>query len=276
MEQIVKQTWKSSSGKKIFAWHVKPVSSPKAIVLIVHGHGEHSLRYVPWAKRFAYNGFLVQSWDHIGHGQSEGRRGHIKYFEQLLLEIDLAITQITHEYPKLPIVLYGHSMGGNIVLNYTINRPAKVDLLISTSPWLNLANPPSPFLEAVSSVLNIILPFIQLKSTVKPEQISRVPEEVQKYATDPLNHALITPRLYTSIRNSTRYILANPDKIRVPTLLLHSSADSITSQTTTSELSRKIPRATYIEWPDCYHELHHEINRDDIFNTILIWINEQL
>lgn len=271
-----KQFWQSSSGKKLFAWHIKPAATPKAIILIVHGHGEHSLRYVTWAKRFAYHGFVVQSWDHIGHGQSEGRRGHIKYFEQLLFEIDLAITKITHEYPKLPIILYGHSMGGNIALNYAINRPAKLNLLIVTSPWLHLAFPPSPAMEALSSLMNIVAPFVQIRSTVKPEQISQIPEEVEKYATDPLNHALITPRLYTSISKSTKFILNNVHTIGIPTLLLHGSGDTITSHETTSQLSRKIPRATYLEWSGCYHELHHERERDEVFNAILNWINEQL
>lgn len=272
----IKEFWQSSSGKKLFAWHLKPATQPKAVILLVHGHGEHSLRYLPWARRFAYHGFVFTSWDHAGHGQSEGLRGHIKYFEQLLFEIDLAITKITHEYPKLPIILYGHSMGGNIALNYAINRPAKLSLLVVTSPWINLSNPPSKFMELVSSVMNIIAPFVQIKSTVKPEQISRVPEEVEKYATDPLNHALITPRLYTAIRRSSQYIIKNADKIRIPTLLLHGNADSITSYQSTADLSRKIPRATYVEWPDCYHELHNEEIREDVFATILNWMNEQL
>lgn len=272
----IKEFWQSSSGKKLFAWHLKPATQPKAVILLVHGHGEHSLRYLPWAKRFAYHGFVFSSWDHAGHGQSEGLRGHIKYFEQLLFEIDLAITKITHEYPKLPIILYGHSMGGNIALNYAINRPAKLNLLVITSPWIQLSNPPSQFMEVVSSVMNIIAPFVQIKSTVKPEQISRVPEEVEKYATDPLNHALITPRLYTAIRRSSQYIIKNADKIRIPTLLLHGNADSITSHQSTADLSRKIPRATYVEWSDCIHELHHEENRDEVFATILNWMNEQL
>lgn len=272
----IKEFWQSSSGKRLLAWHLKPVAQPKAVILLVHGHGEHSLRYLPWARRFAYHGFVFSSWDHAGHGQSEGLRGHIKYFEQLLFEIDLAITKITHEYPKLPIILYGHSMGGNIALNYAINRPAKLSLLVVTSPWINLSNPPSKFMELVSSVMNIIAPFVQIKSTVKPEQISRVPEEVEKYATDPLNHALITPRLYTAIRRSSQYIIKNADKIRIPTLLLHGNADSITSFQSTADLSRKIPRATYVEWPDCYHELHHEEIREDVFATILSWMNEQL
>lgn len=271
-----KMFWQSSSGKKLFAWNIIPAVNPKAIILFVHGHGEHSLRYVPWAKRFAYHGFVIQSWDHIGHGQSEGQRGHIKYFEQLLFEIDLAISKIHQEYPKLPIILYGHSMGGNIALNYAINRPARLNLLVVTSPWLNLANPPSPFMEAVSSVMNFIAPFIQIKSTVKPEQISQIPEEVEKYATDPLNHGLITPRLYTSIRKSTSFILKNAEKITIPTLLMHGGGDTITSHETTSELSHRIPKATYIEWSGCFHELHHEAVRDDVFNAILSWINEQL
>jgi len=271
-----KQVWQSSSGKKLFAWHLNPADTPKAIILIVHGHGEHSLRYLSWANRFANQGFVVQSWDHVGHGQSEGRRGHVQYFEQLLLEIDLAITKITHHYPKLPIILYGHSMGGNIVLNYAINHPAKPSLLVVTSPWLRLTNPPSPVMEAISGLLNVIAPFVQIKSTVKPEQISQIPEEVEKYATDPLNHALITPRLYTSIGKSTNFICKNADEIRIPTLLMHGSADSITSHEATSNLSHKIPKATYIEWSDCYHELHHEAVANEVFDTILNWINEQL
>lgn len=271
-----KQFWQSSSGKTLFAWQIKPVTTPKAIILIVHGHGEHSLRYVSWAKRFVYHGFIVQSWDHIGHGQSEGRRGHIKYFEQLLFEIDLAITKVTHDYPKLPIILYGHSMGGNIALNYAINRPTKLDLLIVTSPWLKLANPPSPGMELLSRFMNLVAPFVQIKSTVKPEQISQIPEEVEKYATDPLNHGLITPRLYTSIASSSKYISGNAHKISIPTLLMHGSGDSITSYIATDELSRKIPKSTYIEWSGCYHELHHERERDEVFNSILNWINEQL
>ena len=57
---------------------------------------------------------------------------------------------------------------------------------------------------------------------------------------------------------------------------MHGSGDTITSHKATDELSHIIPKATYIEWSGCYHELHHEQERDEVFNSILNWINEQL
>jgi len=91
-----------------------------------------------------------------------------------------------------------------------------------------------------------------------------------------LNHALITQGSTHQFGKSTNFICKNADEIRIPTLLMHGSADSITSHEATSDLSRKIPKATYIEWSDCYHELHHETVANEVFDTILNWINEQL
>ena len=269
----VELLWVTPRNHKLFVWHVSPESTPKALILLVHGHGEHSKRYLHWAERFVENGYAFLTWDLIGHGHSDGQRGHIHHYEQLLLEIDLAITKANEFFPNIPVILYGHSMGGNIVLNHAIRRCCRVDGIIATSPWLKLTNPLSPFLEFVVSVLNYVAPFIPIKSSVSPSEISHLEEEVKKYKTDPLVHGTITPQLYVAIRNAGEYVLKYARKIKTPLLLMHGEADQITLFDVSKEISSKIDCCTFVPWPNMYHELHNETVRGIVFETIVKWID---
>jgi len=268
----VKIWWTTPRYQKLFAWYLSPQEKPKALICLVHGHGEHSWRYLPWAERFAKNGYAVLSWDHIGHGMSDGQRGHVWLYEQLLLEIDLALTKGAEYFPNVPIFLYGHSMGGNIVLNHALRRCCRVEGIIATSPWLKLAKPVPFVLETIVSILNIILPIVPIKSSVKATEISHIEEEVRKYATDPLNHGWITPRLYFSIKNAGEYFINNVSKLKIPTLMLHGEDDLITSFGTTKEAAKYLPAGEFHSWPGMYHELHHESVREEVFEVILNWL----
>lgn len=271
----VKLWWKTLRGSKIFAWYMLPVSQPKAVVFMVHGHGEHSWRYLHWAKQFTYNGYVFLSWDHYGHGLSDGQRGHIRYYEQLLLEIDLAITRTGELFPNLPVILYGHSMGGNIAINYVIRRSSAVKLLIATAPWLELTHPAPRIVHILGTLMNVTLPFYPFKSPIRPEQISHVQEEVAKYATDPLVHGRITPRLYSSVVKAGKFAMSKAARVKIPTLLMHGTDDSITLPGATAKLANIIPNCTYIAWPGLYHELHNEVQRDEVFSRILDWIETE-
>lgn len=272
----IKQTWKTSRNKEIFSWYIQPVSKPKAVILLVHGFGEYSWRYKHWANKFAYTGYAFVSWDHCGHGLSDGRPGFIRNYEQFLLEIDLAITKTKELFPDIPIILYGHSMGGNIAINYAIRRTSPISLLIITSPWLELANPLPKYQEILIVLLMILLPRVTLKAPIKAEQISHDEEEVTKYRTDKLIHGIITPKLLMSIKVAGKYAQKNANKIKIPTLLMHGNADSITSCKATMNMARLIPNATYLEWPSLFHELHKETKQNEIFMNISEWIEHYL
>lgn len=268
--------WVTPRHHKLFAWHVSPETTPKALILLVHGHGEHSKRYLNWAEKFVTNGYAFLSWDHFGHGHSDGQRGHIHHFEQYLLEIDLAITKSKEYFPNIPIILYGHSMGGNIVLNHAIRRCCTVNGIISTSPWLKLSKPISISRNILVSVLNIIAPFLPVKSTVLPSEISHLEDEVQKYKNDPLIHGRITPRLYIAIHNAGEYALKYAKRVKTPLLLMHGEADQVTSFEATKEISKKIEGCTFVPWPNMYHELHNETVRGLVFETTLKWLDSKV
>jgi len=269
----VERLWVTPRHHKLFAWYISPETTPRALILLVHGHGEHSKRYLHWAEKFVNSGYAFLTWDHIGHGSSDGQRGHIHHFEQLLLEIDLAVNKGKEYFPNVPIVLYGHSLGGNLVLNHAISRNGSVNGIISTSPWLKLTKPVSPFLDFIVSVLNYIAPFIPIKSTVLPSAISHIEEEVLKYENDPLVHNKITPRLYVSIRRAGEYVLKYAKRIKAPLLLMHGEADQITSFDASKEISTKIGGCTFIPWPNMYHELHNETIRGLVFDAIIKWLD---
>lgn len=268
--------WNNEHNELIWGWYVRSGAQPHSVICLVHGFGEHSMRYYSWGQKFVAEGFAFFSWDHAGHGQSDGQRGHIRNMEQFYNEIDAAIDMCSELFPGAPVTLYGHSMGGNIALNYAIRNPERINLLIATSPWLELAKPTPALLRSAVSLLNIALPRLSLKAPLDPKTITHVEEEVHKYATDKLNHAKITPRLLHTITTMGSYAMQHACSVKKPTLMLHGSADSVTSFRATSQTALTMENCSFIPWKDMYHELHHETVRNDVFAIILEWLNGNL
>lgn len=260
------------SGKNIFAWYVNPACTPRAIICLCHGWGEHSLRYIDWATQFVQNEYAFIAWDHYGHGQSEGKRGHIPNYNVFMEEINLVIKKANQLFPGTPLVLYGHSMGGNIAINFALKQSVHINLLIATSPWIELKNEPSKLMKGIVSILNRVAPALQLKAPLNAEGICHVKEEVKNYKTDPLNHGKITPRLLTEISNAGNYALKHISEFNKPFLLLHGDADPITSYKASVELLSKCKTCSFVPFSDMYHELHNETVKSEVFNVIKQWL----
>ena len=130
--------WQSADGLQIFAqgWE-STVIQPKAVVCLVHGLGEHSSRYAHVGESLARDGFILFASDLRGHGRSGGVRGHISSIEDFMTDIDLLLVQARTRYPGLPIILYGHSLGGIQVLHYGLIRKPNIKGVIATSPGLH-------------------------------------------------------------------------------------------------------------------------------------------
>ena len=114
-----------------------PERKPIALMLVVHGFGEHSSRYgTHFAEFYTNSNIGVFSFDLPGHGKSQGKKGHIAHPSALLELIDLLIKQIKDEYPQIPLFLYGHSFGGEVALWYTLVQNPSVSGVIITSPLI--------------------------------------------------------------------------------------------------------------------------------------------
>jgi acylglycerol lipase len=268
-------TFTLKSGEKLYAWYLAP-QNPKAIICLCHGWGEHSLRYKGWAERFAAHGYGFLAWDHIGHGQSEGKRGHVNSYQVFMEEINLAINKANEFIPGTPVVLYGHSMGGNIVINFALREQNPFKLIVATSPWLRLTKKTSPVLAGLVNVLNKVWPSLSVSAPLDAKGISRIDDEVKKYVSDQLNHGKITPRLLTEITSAGEFAIANAQNIKKAFLLIHGNADPITSYQASLDLSSKAVNCSFAPFNDGYHELHNDLVQNDVFILIKEWLNANI
>src|SRR5512142_2733677 len=134
--EIKEWSWKSSDGLDMYARQWAPSGTVKSSVVLVHGLGEHSARYDHVAAALGEGGVALLGFDLRGHGRSGGLRGHTPSYEALMDDITVFLGQAESRYPGLPRFLYGHSLGGNLVLNYTLRRKPTLHGVIATGPWL--------------------------------------------------------------------------------------------------------------------------------------------
>ena len=269
--------WISADNKKVFGQSWQPLNGekPRAVLIIVHGLGEHSGRYDRWASLFAQNGVAVLSQDMIGNGRSEGKQGHIRNFQKLIEQIDFIISRSQELFPGIPAILYGHSWGGNLVANYAMVKDPAVQAIIISSPWLSLAFNIPWHLKLISRILTPVLPSLVLKTNAKSGNRSHdavINEEAKK---DPLIHRVISLRMYQITRDQGLYAMKNVYKINRPFLIMHGSGDTTTSHSASEEMARNTsPLTTLKIWDDLYHELHSEYEYQEIFSYVMDWLSK--
>lgn len=253
-------------------WAVPP--EPKGNVLLVHGFGEHSGRYKEQVVPFLCDlGLAVLAFDLVGHGKSAGKRGHCRGYDQLMGLVSCAVEETQSRFPGLPLFLYGHSMGGNLVLNFTLRRGGPQKGIIASSPYLKLAFEPPSWKLFLGKVLQKIAPSLTIPSGLDPAGISRDPEEVLRYQQDPLVHDRVSPAYSFPVIQAGEAVIENANEIKIPILLLHGQADPIIDVQGSISFAKKAPDCQLVLFPGAFHELHHERERDALFREIGNWLN---
>jgi alpha-beta hydrolase superfamily lysophospholipase len=273
---ITEYNWKSRDGKKVYAkkW---TVANPKGVICLVHGAGEHCNRYNHFADFFNKNGFSVFSCDLPGHGQTEGKKGHANGIEAFMDEVSKLLTEAVEDHPDLPIFLYGHSMGGNISLNYLIRRNPKIQGLIVSGPWIRLPKPPPAILLFVGRILNLIAPSFVLATDLDGTLVSRDPEVVKKYQEDPLVHGLASARMGISMTDAAKFLDQYDGELSVPTLIMHGSDDGLTSCPASEDFVHRVSGDVTLKiWNGLYHEIHNEKEQKEVFEYALFWITNHI
>ncbi|MCG8697693.1 MAG: lysophospholipase [Bacteroidales bacterium] len=269
--------WKSNDGLNIFARYWQPQSNPKAIIVFIHGIGEHSGRYDQWAKKFIDNNFLFYSYDLRGHGKSQGRRGHANSYRLLFADIEQGISEAKKLFPNIPVFLYGHSFGGNQVLNYIINKNNGADGLIITSPWLKPVISFDGLSLFLIHTLQQFMPRMLVSNRIDNKDLSRNSDVGNKVDQDELCHDRISLRLFTLAYDKGIKASKSIYKINLPMLLMHGDADNITSYRASKDFVQNAgPYTKFISWDGAYHELHNEINNEEVFASVLNWLDEQM
>ncbi|MDK2979955.1 MAG: hypothetical protein PWQ55_302 [Chloroflexota bacterium] len=255
----------------------EPEKAIKGILVLVHGLGEHSGRYsTDFAQIYTDMGLAILAPDLPGHGKTPGQRGHIPHTAQFLDYLDTLVAQARERYPDLPLFIYGHSMGGLITLWYDLARHPQVAGVIVTSPAINVHNPAPALQKALAKLMNVILPSFSMENGLDAGLLSHDPAVVQAYVTDPLVHSRISARLGLMLLDHGNWILAHASENRNPLLVMIGSQEGIVSKEAVDQFCQLAPNVTYKVWPDLFHEIHNEPQKQEFFKFTERWIEERL
>ncbi len=265
--------FKSYDKKCLFSQCWCPDELPKVVIILLHDVGEHCSRYERWAWKFVEKQIAVLTMDYRGHGKSDGKKGYVDNFDQLIKDAKLLVSKAEKEYPKIPKIIYGQGLGGNIALYNALKYPSIYNCAIATSPWLKPSGKSNNVYSTYSKFLKKYFPKFSFKYILNVSNLTNNPSAVEDYFSDPLNHNRLTSRLLKEMRHSGKYLISRKYKFTIPILVMHGSDDNVSSPNATVKFGQN---STYIQvkiWPSKFHELHNDLNNSEVFAYIINWIN---
>ena len=253
------------------------IMKPRVVIFLVHGMGEHARRYTHVAEYFKNANIAMVAIDLRGHGSSQGKRGHMPSFEHMMSDLKLALAEIVSAYKGVPVVLYGHSMGGNLILNYLLRGTQGIIGAIVTGPYLRLGFEPPKWKVLLAKLSANIYPALSQPTGLEKIALARSPQVIQEYENDPLVHDKITASFFINIHQAGIDAIARSTELAIPILLMHGVKDRLTSPDGSKEFySNAGPYVRFHLLEELYHEIHNEPENNDVFQTQLLWIEELL
>jgi alpha-beta hydrolase superfamily lysophospholipase len=250
----------------------------KGVIILVHGMGEHSNRYINFViPKLLEKNLSVITYDQFGHGKTEGKRGHNPGYEAILDCLSHIILKAKEVFGDAPLFLYGHSMGGNVVINYALQKEHSLKGIIATSPLLRLAFKAPSWKLFIGKILQKIAPSITMPSEIDVNAISRDSTEVKKYIDDPLIHDKISPNYSLTFFKTGEWAIKNAYKLQTPMVVIHGTGDQITDHMASTAFVNNTNGIASLElFENGYHELHNDLEKDKFIETLTNWILKTL
>ena len=265
----------ASDGLSIYHQAWLPDGSPKAVVLLFHGLGEHSGRYSSVGSTLTDAGYAVHALDHRGHGRSEGKRVFVKSYGELQRDLVQFRQLVERQHPDTPIIVLGHSMGGNLAVGYALDNQAGLSGLALSGPGLKAGESLSPAKMKVAALLGKVAPGARLER-LDATAISRDPAVVAAYQADPLVYTgKVSAGLAAALIGSLQTLPPRYPELTVPLLLQHGTADRLAAIAGTRELEAAAVNAkvTAHYYEGLYHEVFNEPERDRVLADTVAWLD---
>jgi alpha-beta hydrolase superfamily lysophospholipase len=255
-----------------------PDADPRGVVVLSHGFGEHARRYDHVAERFGRDGLVTYALDHRGHGRSGGKRVLVKDISEFTGDFDTLVGIASKEYPGVTRIVLGHSMGGGIVFAYGVEHPDNYDLMVLSGPAVAAQSAVSPVLAWVAKTVGAIAPGLPLQQ-LDADAVSRDPAVVNAYNTDPLvYHGKVPGGLARALLLVGETMPQRAAALNAPLLVVHGSEDRLIPVDGSRQLVEAVGSSD-VElkvYPDLYHEVFNEPERDQVLDDVVSWINARL
>lgn len=270
-------TFRSASGENIF-YRCWASAEPRAILLLAHGLAEHSGRYDEFASFIADAGIATYALDLPGHGKSDGKRGHVRDFQEYTDAVGALLSLARQAHPNIPFVLFGHSMGGLIAADFLLQHQEEFIAAVLTGPAIQAPKQPSSVVLLINRLIAAVAPRLGVMQ-LDASGVSRDPQVVSDYESDPLVfRGKVSAHLVTEIFSAMSRVVANAESVRLPLLIMHGSEDTLTAvegskllyETVSSE-DKKI-----VIYDGLYHEILNEPEKQDVITDILQWLEPRI
>jgi len=261
----------------------------KGIVLICHGFGEHVTSYREFMERLWQSGYASISFDQRGHGKPpEGVsldkwQGIIKGYHDFMDDISTLVEYLKEKAPSTPLIIYGHSMGGNIVANALLRLPkdqiSAFSGAVLESPWMELYKPLSPTLSCVIKVMNVFAPNVVQKIKFNADEVSSVTEKQKVYTSDQYYHGSMSVRMMNDMTKGCAYALKNADKLSVKTFLACADNELVLSNKAMHDFADKANRNGDIVTVKTYksnHAIHNDASQEEYCDDVIAFLDLQV
>jgi len=242
------------------------VENPRAILIIVHGFGEHTDRYDHVARHFCQHGISCYAIDHRGHGRSAGPRWNVEDFDHFVADLHKFIGMVKEREGKNKYFMLGHSLGGEIALKYALVHPGDIDALFVSGPVLGQQGMPLALLrEVVPSIATLAKESPDMVTPgaepIDTKYLSHDEDNTKAYADDPLVcHEAMKVRFASEAGKNIIWLQDHAHELNVPCLFLQGSEDSLVDTDATVDFYNKVKEEDkkLIVYEGFYHEIFNE------------------
>ncbi|MCL2025658.1 MAG: lysophospholipase [Leptospirales bacterium] len=250
--------------------------SPKAILVIVHGLGEHSGRYDNLLETLSGSGISVYACDNRGFGHSAGKRGHVSSFADYVDDQKIFIDMLKSANPRTPVLMLGHSLGGLIAFKYALEYGASISGIILSSPAFVFTGKVAGWKKTLANMLSTLKPDFSLSSGSDFSGLSHDLEYIESCKNDPLLHDMVSARLYTEFIKTSSECMSRAFEFNPPVLIFHGNADPIIdykgSETVFERVSSRDKEVHIFD--GLYHKTMNEIpeERQKVLAIVASWV----
>jgi acylglycerol lipase len=270
------ESFEGVGGLRIFMRSWRPAGQVRAVVVLSHGFNSHSGYYLWTAEQLLSSGFAVYALDYRGRGKSDGERYYVDKFSEYQSDLDMTVKLAKSREPGLKCFLLGHSAGGVIACNWTLDNQAAIAGLICESFAYQVPAP--DFALAVLKGLAHLAPHAHVLNLPKKE-FSRDPKVTQALIDDPLlaNEVQPTKTVAEMVRADERLKRDFP-QFTLPLLIIHGTKDTVTRPEGSKEFYARASSAdkTLKLYEGYFHDPLNDLGKEVVMDDIRAWIEKRL
>lgn len=258
------------------AW--TPEADPRGVIVLCHGYAEHARRYDHVAQRFGAAGLATYALDLRGHGRSGGKRVYLRDISEYTADFHTLVGIAATEHPQLPLIVVGHSMGGGVVFSYGVEHPADYAAMVLSGPAVYAQEAVSPVMIAVAKILGSVVPGLPVEQ-LPTEAVSRDPQVVSAYLADPMvHHGKLPAGIAKALIKVGETMPQRASALTAPLLIVHGEHDKLIPVAGSRRLLECVGSTdVHLKvYPELYHEVFNEPERDLVLDDVTSWIEAKL